>query len=432
MSKYRGHRDPMTDYGLDNQSKWVAGFQVTAAFIAVSALASSLPAAPPTYRLTCLKDCDYGAPIDLNNNGEILAVVNWQTVICDSSGCSELPYYPLGIDELFALQDDGTVFGRSKQQWHEYEEMGYIFFKWTKDGGYQELFTLMNIPDSAAGYGDKGQSVYNWFEPYETDEFGYPCPTYRLVIYADGEVRWLGECHLDFVAFDVDRSGRVLLKRADWDNWKFVTEIWDGKRKFTEIKPPAGYRQFHPKSMNENGEVVGFLERQNDYGRETAIWDGEDFSKLDNPNLQYDPIDFSDTNEIVGAGWESREGVVWVGGVLFHIRDQISNWEQQFSKFGSFEPLRINNAGTIIGTLRDGEGGRSVGVAQRIHPGDLNCDGSLNFDDIDPFVLVIQNEGEFEIQYPDCRATLADMNDDGAIDFRDIDGFINCLTGECS
>ena len=64
-----------------------------------------------------------------------------------------------------------------------------------------------------------------------------------------------------------------------------------------------------------------------------------------------------------------------------------------------------------------------------LYSGDLNCDGSLNSLDTDPFVLALTNPATYDITYPDCEITLADINDDGSINSLDIDPFVTILTG---
>ena len=56
--------------------------------------------------------------------------------------------------------------------------------------------------------------------------------------------------------------------------------------------------------------------------------------------------------------------------------------------------------------------------------GDLNCDGTLNNFDIDPFVLAITNETAYNAAYPGCNRMLADCNEDGTVDNFDIDPFV--------
>ncbi len=61
--------------------------------------------------------------------------------------------------------------------------------------------------------------------------------------------------------------------------------------------------------------------------------------------------------------------------------------------------------------------------------GDMNCDGYLNFDDINPFVTAVVGQGDYEDQYPDCHWLNADTDHNGVVNFDDIEGFVNLLAG---
>ncbi|MEW6249652.1 MAG: hypothetical protein AB1716_03335 [Planctomycetota bacterium] len=68
----------------------------------------------------------------------------------------------------------------------------------------------------------------------------------------------------------------------------------------------------------------------------------------------------------------------------------------------------------------------------RFDRGDLNCDGQLDFDDINPFVLAMGGEPGYLAEYPDCNWHHADCNCDGLVTFDDINPFVACLTtGNC-
>jgi type 1 glutamine amidotransferase len=62
---------------------------------------------------------------------------------------------------------------------------------------------------------------------------------------------------------------------------------------------------------------------------------------------------------------------------------------------------------------------------------DANCDGSVDFFDIDPFLLALFDAAGYALQYPDCGLSSADVNWDGRVDFFDIDPFLGCLFGGC-
>ena len=60
--------------------------------------------------------------------------------------------------------------------------------------------------------------------------------------------------------------------------------------------------------------------------------------------------------------------------------------------------------------------------------GDANCDGQVDFGDINPFVMLLT--GSYEQHFPDCDgANFCDMNMDGTVDFADINPFVAELTG---
>ena len=60
--------------------------------------------------------------------------------------------------------------------------------------------------------------------------------------------------------------------------------------------------------------------------------------------------------------------------------------------------------------------------------GDLNCDGLINFGDIDPFVMALTMPGDYFATYPDCNIEMADTNFDGLINNGDIDPFVALIT----
>jgi hypothetical protein len=61
-------------------------------------------------------------------------------------------------------------------------------------------------------------------------------------------------------------------------------------------------------------------------------------------------------------------------------------------------------------------------------PGDVNCDGVLNFFDIDPFVMLLVEPAGYAATYA-CDPVFGDMNRDDQVDFFDIDPFVAALLG---
>ena len=60
--------------------------------------------------------------------------------------------------------------------------------------------------------------------------------------------------------------------------------------------------------------------------------------------------------------------------------------------------------------------------------GDVNCDGVVDFFDIDPFVVALSGQAAFDFVFPDCDWWSADCNENGVIDFFDIDPFVAVLS----
>ncbi len=60
--------------------------------------------------------------------------------------------------------------------------------------------------------------------------------------------------------------------------------------------------------------------------------------------------------------------------------------------------------------------------------GDVNCDGHVDFGDINPFVLLLTNPAQWQQAYPGCPLLNGDVNGDGFVDFGDINPFVRLLT----
>ncbi|MEW6251199.1 MAG: hypothetical protein AB1716_11170 [Planctomycetota bacterium] len=60
--------------------------------------------------------------------------------------------------------------------------------------------------------------------------------------------------------------------------------------------------------------------------------------------------------------------------------------------------------------------------------GDMNCDGLLDFNDINPFVLALSDPAGYAQQYPGCDIMNGDIDDNGFVDFNDINPFVALLS----
>jgi hypothetical protein len=69
------------------------------------------------------------------------------------------------------------------------------------------------------------------------------------------------------------------------------------------------------------------------------------------------------------------------------------------------------------------------GVVPVPQTGDVNCDGTVDFADINPFVQVLTDGDAYQETYSGCWPENADINGDGSVDFGDINPFVDLLTG---
>ncbi len=60
--------------------------------------------------------------------------------------------------------------------------------------------------------------------------------------------------------------------------------------------------------------------------------------------------------------------------------------------------------------------------------GDLNCDGQINFSDINPFVQALSDYAGWRAAYPNCPEGNADVNGDGQVNFDDINPFVALMS----
>ncbi len=82
-----------------------------------------------------------------------------------------------------------------------------------------------------------------------------------------------------------------------------------------------------------------------------------------------------------------------------------------------------NTTGTPFGT---------TGVVLRIASGrgDLNCDGVIDFGDINAFVLALSNPAAWQATYPGCPLENGDINGNGSVGFEDINPFVALLISQ--
>jgi hypothetical protein len=102
--------------------------------------------------------------------------------------------------------------------------------------------------------------------------------------------------------------------------------------------------------------------------------------------------------------------------------------------------VRTSSGMALVAWVDQRDGSNNI-YAQNVNPdgslglpafivGDLNCDGAVNFGDINPFVLYLANYALWQTTYAGCPEENGDINGDGTYpSFGDINPFVALLTG---
>jgi hypothetical protein len=146
-------------------------------------------------------------------------------------------------------------------------------------------------------------------------------------------------------------------------------------------------------------------------------------------------IGFSYTD--AGGGYVTN---IWYDdGIVIHhlVDDYPATWISYWVSADFGETWEFAMAGPGLRVLFDGDtDGRTVvpndNLCAPVTPlwpraGDMNCDGSVTFLDINPFVAALTDPVAYGTNFPGCRIEHGDINHDGAVDLRDINPFLLAL-----
>jgi len=117
------------------------------------------------------------------------------------------------------------------------------------------------------------------------------------------------------------------------------------------------------------------------------------------------------------TGWVSVQG-------LYAGQDSVFLWMS--SNEGDGQALWEGPTGHIVAL--DNDLAFCFAPPPPVVPGDVNCDGAVNFGDINPFVLILTSPDAWQVMYPDCPMANGDIDGDGDVDFGDINPFVTLLS----
>ena len=101
-------------------------------------------------------------------------------------------------------------------------------------------------------------------------------------------------------------------------------------------------------------------------------------------------------------------------------------WNAEAPQAGYYDCIVSNGCGPVASTAAH----LTINTGYGAGRGDLNCDGTVNFRDINAFVLALSaGEWGYYDSYGDCHWYNGDVNADGIVDFKDINSFVVLLSG---
>lgn len=130
----------------------------------------------------------------------------------------------------------------------------------------------------------------------------------------------------------------------------------------------------------------------------------------------------------------SDDGTTWISAAKF---EHAPEWLTGQVSIGDF--VNLNSTVRVRFSIADNpnDGVTDAGIDDVVVwglecinaplPGDMNCDGTVDFDDIDGFVAAVTSREQYEEQYTECNYLNADVNGDSSVDFNDIDPFVELL-----
>ena len=154
---------------------------------------------------------------------------------------------------------------------------------------------------------------------------------------------------------------------------------------------------------------AGSHELKWEYDKDVSVSSGSDTVWIDDLQINDDNTLWHDVAALTGVGDQSVSWTPPAEGDTYRAR------------------VRAVYDGGIYGAWDVSDADFAVVVGSLL-VGDCNCDGLVNFGDIDPFVSAITDAAGYAAAYPGCDIDAADINGDGLVNYGDIDPFVGLIS----
>ena len=275
-------------------------------------------------------------------------------------------------------------------------------------------------------------------------------------INASNRVAWMSFDGVNWEVFSANADGTELVQitsgaykneypqigaggKIVWHAWHSDdnAEIWEAHADGTGLErlTTNNVRDWWPQ-INTGNEVVWMQRNAGDW--EILHYSAATGTTLVTTNAthdQYPAID--DEGRIVWQGFDGNDWEIYADedGVIYQVTDNdYDDWAPQLRTGGEI----VWHAESRLGDPADPDyGGPQTEIFATVESpplcaGDLDCDGVIDFDDIDPFVAALGCQGgDPNCWDPGCPWLNGDCNDDGTVDFDDIDSFVARIGATC-
>ncbi len=135
--------------------------------------------------------------------------------------------------------------------------------------------------------------------------------------------------------------------------------------------------------------------------------------------------------------WGTGPGLSNTGWILMdRWHNDTGQWQEWLYRDGMFWQLSddpfwnhsggINDLGEAV--WRSGPlASSNIRFLRRFGVGDVNCDGTVDAFDVEPFIVVLTDPNSYAARYPSCDSLLADTDGNGTVDAFDIEPFVRLL-----
>jgi hypothetical protein len=390
-----------------------------AIFLLWPILASAQVQIPPGYQIVRVTETPYAEQSPrMNSHGQIV----FTALLGGGFETGEIFLYDGRTGELTQITDDMVADGQASINddgvivWvRAFGSIAGLILR-TPDGQWTLLNDLNpNVLDYTPNINNAGQVVW------DRSTFHGCQNADSMIMFFDGSTtRAITTDDRSNQSPEINDAGEIVWTEYDFCpgglQWRSLIKLYRDGQTLTLSEP--GWQVQSP-TLNNAG-VCAWSWHDPIQGRRLGIqkWDNGALSLLTDwgvaPHL-------NDRGDVLLARWHESNGTwhAWLlrDGVYYQLTDGAS--------WNGVRDINVN--GEACWEAGPPGGPNDVVSLLRLPSGDLNCDGSVDAFDVEPFVRALLDPDGYAVAHPDCDFTLADVNGDGTVDAFDIEPFVALL-----